>query len=82
MYVINDKVLLNKESFVLVRVREYIEVSTTQFLISNYNTQIIKNVVNREKGKKQHYLELKNIAIIKGFYINIVSKARLREKRV
>ena len=80
MHVVNNKALLDEGSFVPARVGECVEAGTTQFLIIGRGTRTIKNVVNGEKGKKQHYLELKDIAVVKGFHVNIVSKARLREK--
>ena len=52
IHVVNNKALLDKGSFVLVRARECIKASTTQFLIISHSTRIIKNIINKEKGKK------------------------------
>jgi hypothetical protein len=53
----------------------------TSFLITRYNTYIIKNVVNRSAGLYTKDLILYNIIVIKGFYINIISEAYLAEKK-
>jgi hypothetical protein len=52
MHVVNDKALLDEGSFVLVRAGECIEAGITQFPISGRGTWMIKNIINREKGKK------------------------------
>jgi hypothetical protein len=80
MHVVNDRALLDEGSFVLARAGECVEAGTTQFPISGRGTRTIKNVINGEKGKKQHNLELKDVAVVEGFHVNIVSEARLREK--
>ena len=53
----------------------------TSLPIIRHNTHIIKNVVNRPAGPRTKDLILYNIIVIKGFYINIISKARLAEKK-
>jgi hypothetical protein len=42
---------------------------------------MIKNIVNGPSGPYTKDLILYNITVIKGFYINIVSEARLAEKK-
>jgi hypothetical protein len=53
----------------------------TSLLITGYSTRIIKNIVNGPSGLYTKDLILYNITVIKGFYINIISEARLAEKK-
>jgi hypothetical protein len=57
------------------------EAGITSLLIIRYSTRIIKNVINRSAGPRTKNLILYNIIVIKGFYINIISKACLVEKK-
>ena len=45
-------------------------------------THIFLKILNRALGEAIEDLRLYNVIIIEGFYINIISKARLREARV
>ena len=53
----------------------------TSLPIIRRGTYIIKNVVNRPAGPRTKDLILYNIIVIKGFHVNIISKARLAEKK-
>jgi hypothetical protein len=57
------------------------EAGITSLLIIRHSTHIIKNVINRSAGPCTKNLILYNIIVIKGFYINIISKACLVEKK-
>ena len=46
----------------------------------SYNTRIIKGILNNENNKRD--LILRNIIVIKGFIINIISETLLRKIKV
>jgi hypothetical protein len=45
--------------------------------ILSYKTYILKGILNKANSSSKRDLVLNNIAIVKGFYTNIVSKAKL-----
>jgi hypothetical protein len=51
-------------------------------LILKHRTCILKGILNRVSGNSKRDLILKNVAMVKGFYINIISKAKLLLIRV
>jgi hypothetical protein len=50
--------------------------------ILRYKTYILRGILNRASNNSKRDLILKNIAIVKGFYTNIISKAKLLLIRV
>jgi hypothetical protein len=46
-------------------------------LILSYKTYILKGILNKVSNNSKKDLILNNIAIVKKFYINIISKAKL-----
>jgi hypothetical protein len=56
---------------------EIIESGFSNLLIFSYKTYILKGILNRANNSSKRDLVLNNIAIVKGFYTNIVSKAKL-----
>jgi hypothetical protein len=81
MYLVNNKERLNKGSFIKLLVELVIKVKTFILLISRHGTCTFKGLFNKRDGKRVN-LVLYDIAIIKGFYINIVSEALLFKKSV
>jgi hypothetical protein len=79
MYLVNSKDLLKPRSFIKVITNKSIKVELFTLLILGYKTYIIKRILNSALGLIIADLILKNIIIIKGFYINIILKAYLRE---
>jgi hypothetical protein len=78
MHLVNSKLLLNKNTFIKLSINNYIKASIIIFLITSYKIYTFKNIFLNSKRNKTINLILKNIAIIKGFYINLILKARLR----
>jgi hypothetical protein len=78
MHLINDVKRLDKASFIKFLITNIIKASTTLLPILKRGTCIFKELLNRIKGKKVDFI-LFNIAIIKGFLINIVLKAFIRK---
>jgi hypothetical protein len=81
IYLVNNKERLNKGSFVKLLVKLVIEVKTFILLISRYSTYTFKGLFNKRDGKKIN-LVLRDVVIVKGFYINIVLKAFLFKKGI
>jgi hypothetical protein len=82
IYLINSKELLELRSFIKVAYNEYIEANSFSFLILKYSKRVIKKVLNSVASLNSEDLTLSDIIIVKGFYINIISEARLNKVRV
>jgi hypothetical protein len=70
---------LDKASFIKSLITNIIKASTTLLLILRRGTYTFKGLLNGIKSKKVNLI-LFNIAIIKGFLINIVLKALFYKK--
>jgi hypothetical protein len=77
-HVINSVSLLNKGMFIKERPRVTVKAGMSSLLIISYSTCIIKGILNRRNKKVN--LVLLDMAVIKGFLLNIISKALLRKK--
>ena len=74
IHLVNNKKRLNKGSFVKSPVELIIKVKTFIFLIIKYNTYTFKELFNKKNNKKVNLI-LRDVIIIKYFYINIILKA-------
>jgi hypothetical protein len=81
MYLVNSKNLINSNTFIKAKINNYVKARITSLPIIRHSTYIIKNVINRPAGPRIKDLILYNIIIIKEFYINIISEARLVKKK-
>jgi hypothetical protein len=81
IYLVNNKKRLNKSSFVKLLIELVVEARTFILLISRYNTYTFKGLFNKRDGKRVN-LVLYDVVVVKGFYINIVSKALFFKKSV
>ena len=75
MHLINSKELLKLKSFIKVAYNKCIEASSFSLLILKYSKRVIKKALNNIASLNLKDLILLDIIIIKGFYINIISKA-------
>ena len=75
MYLVNNKELLDPVTFIKGRINNYVEVRTMSLLILRHSTHIIRNIIHGLNKLKTKDLILYNIIIIKGFHVNIISKA-------
>jgi hypothetical protein len=82
IHLINSKKLLKLKSFIKVAYNKYIKASSFSLLILRYSKRVIKKVLNNIISLNSEDLTLSDIIIIKGFYINIISEARLNKARV
>jgi hypothetical protein len=79
MHLVNSKDLLKLGSFVKVSLNESIKAGSSTLLIIGHGTRVIKRALNRESGQATMDLILKNVAMVKGFHINIILEAHLLE---
>jgi hypothetical protein len=54
-----------------------VESSFSNLLILSYKTYILRGILNGASSSSKRDLVLNNIAIVKGFYTNIVSEFKL-----
>jgi hypothetical protein len=79
MDLVNDVKRLDKASFIKSLVTDTVEASIISLPILGRGTRTFKGLLNKTKGRKVDLILL-NVAIIKGFLINIVLKALLYKK--
>ena len=82
MHLVNSKELLVLGSFTKAAYNECVEAGSFSLLILGYSKRIIKKVLNSVASLNSEDLTLSDIIVIKGFYINIISEARLNKARV
>jgi hypothetical protein len=80
-HLVNNKERLNKGSFVKLLIELVIKARTFILLISRRGTYTFKGLFNKRDSKRVN-LVLRDVVVIKGFYINIVSKALFFKKGV
>jgi len=81
-HLINSKELLELSSFTKVAYNKCVEAGSFSLLILRYNKRVIKKALNNIANLNLKDLTLSDIIVIKGFYINIISEARLNKVRV
>jgi hypothetical protein len=81
-HLINSKELLILRSFIKVAYNKCIKAGSFSFPILGYSKRVIKKVLNSVASLNSEDLTLSDVVIIKGFYINIVSKAWLNKAKV
>jgi hypothetical protein len=81
IYLVNNKERLNKGSFIKSLVELVIKAKTSILLIIRHGTYTFKRLFNK-RDRKRVNLVLRDVVIVKGFYINIILKALLFKKGV
>ncbi len=76
-HLVNSKDLLKPRSFIKVITNKSVKARLFTLLILGHETYIIKKTLNSALRLIIIDLILKNVTIIKGFYINIILEARL-----
>jgi hypothetical protein len=77
MHLVNNKDLLKLGLFRPSTVLTCVKAGTQALLIISTGTRRILKVIYRAKGKNTEDLVLRDVVLVKGFYLNIVSKACL-----
>ena len=78
IHLVNNKDLLVPSTFVLFKNNNIVQVSSFSLFILRYREKVLKKVLNSPNSKNIIDLKLKNIVVIKGFYINIILIVLLR----
>ena len=79
---VNSKDLLKLGSFVKALFNKCVEAGFLSLPILGHGIKVIKKAINGAASPNIKDLRLSDIIIIKGFYINIVSEARLNKIKV
>jgi hypothetical protein len=80
-HLVNNKEQLDKSSFIKSLVELVIKARTFILLIIRRGTYTFKGLFNKRDSKRVN-LVLRNVAVVKGFYINIVLEALFFKKGV
>jgi hypothetical protein len=80
-YLVNNKEQLDKGSFVKLLIELIVKVKTFILLIIRRGTRTFKGLFNKRDSKRVN-LVLRDVAVVKGFYINIVLEALFFKKGV
>ena len=72
IHLVNNKDLLIPSTFVLFKNNNIVQVNSSSLSILRYREKVLKKVLNSLNNKNIINLKLKNIVVIKGFYINII----------
>ena len=72
IYLVNNKDLFIPSTFVLFKNNNIVQVSFFFLSIFKYREKVLKKVLNSLNSKNIINLKLKNIVVIKSFYINII----------
>jgi hypothetical protein len=78
-YLVNNKKRLDKGSFIKLLIELVVKARTFILLITRRGTRTFKGLFNKRDSKRVN-LVLRNVVVVKGFYINIVSKALFFKK--
>ena len=81
IYLVNNKERLDKGNFVKLPVELVIKARTFILLITRHGTYIFNGLFNKRDSKRVN-LVLRDVAVVKGFYINIVLEALLFKKGI
>ena len=74
---VNEIIKFEPDIFVKVIKIKIIKNSFKILFIFNYKTYIFKGIFNKISGNNKRDFVLNNIVIVEGFYINIISEAKL-----
>ena len=72
MHLVNNKDLLIPSTFILFKNNNIVQVSSFFLPIFKRGEKVLKKVLNSLNSKNIIDLKLKNVVVIKGFYINII----------
>ena len=75
---VNDRALLILDTFIKVRVDECVEARSLSLPILGRSKHVLKNILDRVRGPRTEDLVLKDVVIVEGFHVNIVSEACIR----
>jgi hypothetical protein len=74
---INKILKLKPSTFIKAIKIEIVKSGLGALPILKHRTYILRGILNKASNNSKRDLILKNIAVVKGFYTNIISKAKL-----
>lgn len=77
LHLVNSMELLEPGSYTKAVGVKCVEAGTQAFPIQGTGTRVIKNSVNGARGPRTEDLVLRDVAVVEGFHVNIISEARL-----
>ena len=77
VYLVNDADKLEPDSFILAALNEVVEVRSSALLILGHSRRMLRDMLKHPKSGKTIDLELENVVLVEGFYINIILEALL-----
>jgi hypothetical protein len=80
-HLVNNKERLNKGSFVKLLIKLVVEARTFILLITRRGTYTFKGLFNKRDDKRVNLI-LRDVVVVKGFYINIVLEALFFKKGI
>jgi hypothetical protein len=81
-HLVNSVDLLEPGSFVRSPGLQTVEAGTQAFPILGKGKRRFKNILNGNHGEQSEDLVLNDVVVVEGFHVNIISEARLFDKRV
>jgi hypothetical protein len=81
-HLVNSKDLLEPGTFVPATLDKTVEAGSSALPILGHGTRIMKRALHGASGPDTADLILKEVAVVEGFHVNIVSEARLLESGV
>ena len=82
IHLVNDKDLLVSGTFRPAKDGESVDAGTTSYPILGKGDRLMPKTLNTRDGPGTGDLLLKNVAVVEGLHVNVVSEARLREAGV
>jgi hypothetical protein len=82
MHLVNSKELLVLRSFTKAVYNKCVEAGSFSLPILGHGKRVIKKVLNSVASPNSEDLTLSDVIVVKGFYVNIISEARLNKVRV
>ncbi|KAF1935040.1 hypothetical protein EJ02DRAFT_416381, partial [Clathrospora elynae] len=79
LHLVNTLDLIQPGTFIKASGITCVEAGTQSFPILGKGTRVLKGVINGARGENTEDLLLKDVAVVEGFHVNIISEARLEQ---
>ena len=76
-YLVNSITLLKPKTFIKLTNNDCVKAETSSLIIKDQGTRVFKGAFHGPNEPNTKDLRLFNVAIVKGFNVNIISEARL-----
>jgi hypothetical protein len=80
-HIVNDESLLEKDTFTGIEAGT-VECGSSSLPIVGRGTRVIRNCLRGPEGENTADLILKDVAVVRGFHVNIISEAKLRQAKL